>query len=328
MHKLRLLSISAVVAGLVLGAGALGMQTDRAQAAPEDDITATFEAAVAAWNAQDAEAFADLFTDAGLLNAFDLTRDELDVLEEEMASTGPIANATISDIFATSGQATAIVDIQFEQGFSIFEEWGFLFDFTAGGWLINHSETASRPIPEGVPAVQMLLDEYSFNYNAAAIQAADGNFAFQVSNVGEEEHEIVLFEITTSAPLGDVVDAIAESGEDEQPEGVGAIEFLGFFTPGTDGTAIPSAPLAQGRYGLICFIPAADGTPHAFLGMVSEFTVGQEAGGGSTPITPPSTGDAGLLGASDGTATWLMLGVALVLLSGGAAGFIVSRGRA
>jgi hypothetical protein len=76
---------------------------------------------------------------------------------------------------------------------------------------------------------------------------------------------------------------------------------------------------------LICFVEAADGTPHAFLGMISEFSIGQAAGGGSTPITPPSTGDAGLLGTGSGTATWLVLGVAFLLMSAGAAGLVLSR---
>ena len=28
-----------------------------------------------------------------------------------------------------------------------------------------------------------------------------------------------------------------------------------------------------GNYGLVCFIPSADGTPHAMLGMMNEITV-------------------------------------------------------
>jgi hypothetical protein len=323
MHELRLLSVSLLVGALILSAAALGSRGGRAEAAPEDDIEAVFEAVIATWNAQDAEAFAALFSDEGLADQFDYTREEaIPALQTEMEGMGPIASGTITDIFVTSGQATAVINLQFEAGFSLFEKWQLTYDFTAGGWLVGESEPISRPIPDNVPVVPLELQEYAFHYDAAAIQAADGNFVFDVTNAGQEEHEVVLFEITTGGPLADVVQAIAESGEEEQPEGVGGFEFLGFFEPGQDRVLIPSAPLANGRYGLICFVPAPDGTPHALLGMVSEFSVGQAAGGG---ITPPSTGDAGLLGTPAGAWSWVLLATAVAFVVIGAGNLVARR---
>lgn len=325
MRKRRLLSLTAVVAGLVLGMGALALGGNGAQAqapTPEGAV----EGAVAAWNDGDAEEFLSYFTPDGWMAVAGIEYS-VEAVEADMEETGPIADSNVTDLRIEAGVFTGTVELQFEAGFALFQVW--TFEDTDDGWVVSGAEEAIRPIPPGVPAVDMTLQEYAFVYNEAAIQAADGNFAFSVTNAGEEEHEIVLFEITTDDPLSDVVDAIAESGEDEQPEGVGAIEFLGFFGPGTEGTAIPSAPLAAGRYGLICFVGSPEGVPHAFLGMVSEFNVSGggpvDGGGGAGPITPPSTGDAGLLGSGTGTATWLVLGLALTLVLGGTAGLVRSR---
>jgi hypothetical protein len=323
MRRLTLLSFAAVVGGLVLAMAAV-TPPDRGAHAQAPSPEETVAGAVEAWNSGDAEAFLGYFTPEALEQIVGI-EPTVAAVEADMEETGPIASYEVSRLRIEGGGFTAIVDLQFEAGFSVYGRWSF--EETDDGWVISGGEPASRPIPPGVPAVDITLQEYAFVYNEDAINAADGNFAFSVTNTGEEEHEIVLFEITTDAALGDVVDAIAASGEEEQPEGVGAIEFLGFFEPGQEGTAVPSAPLAAGRYGLICFIPAPDGTPHAFLGMVSEFRVGSgpvDGGTGGGPITPPSTGDAGLLDAG-GTMSWLLFGLAFVLVLGGTAGLIRSR---
>jgi hypothetical protein len=146
-------------------------------------------------------------------------------------------------------------------------------------------------IPSGATEVDVLLDEYEFIFDPSTITAGD-TVAFPVENIGEEAHEFVLFRLTTEAPLLELLES-----EEEEPEG---IEFLAFAEadPGESNVAVPSQPLAAGRYGVVCFFPAPDGTPHAFLGMTAEFNVG--AGGGTvTPITPPNTGECGLAGAGD-----------------------------
>ena len=85
--------------------------------------------------------------------------------------------------------------------------------------------------------------------------------------------------------------------------------------PGASNVALPPGPFGAGRYAVVCFLEAPDGTPHALLGMVSEFNVGPGGGGGS-PISPPNTGDGGLLiDSSDGlTSAALAFGSLLVVL--------------
>ena len=323
MLKLRLLSLSALVAGLVLGLGALSPGGDSAQA-QEATIQGTLDAVVAAWNGEDFETFISYFTDEGLAHNFEVSRDEaVDFVTGDREETGPIASAEASRIRLSGGVFTAIVDLQFEAGFSIYEEWEFYM--TDDGWKIGAGQPVSRPIPPGVPAVDLTLQEYAFVFNEDAVNAADGNFAFKISNAGEEEHEVVLLSIDSNESLLDLLMSSDPESED-LPAGVGFVTFGGFFAPGDEGTVIFSEPLSAGKYGLVCFVPSPEGTPHAFLGMVSEFTVGggpvDGPGGG---ITPPSTGDAGLLGGGSGYTTWLMLGLALTLILGGAAGFARSR---
>jgi hypothetical protein len=308
-----------------LGIGVLSLGGGNAQAAPEDDIEAMLQAVREAWNEEDIETFVSYWTPEGLADQFAYgDEDPVEFIEGDRAETGPIASISVTDLFVTSGNATGIVEIHFEVGFVLYEEWKFYF--LDGGWKIGPGEPAYRPIPPGVPAVDLTLQEYAFGYNEAALQAADGNFAFRVYNAGEEEHEVVIFANNT----GDaILDVLAATGEDEEfPPGVELVTFGGFFEPGGTGTVVLDQPLSSGKYALVCFLPAPDGTPHAFLGMVSEFTTGSgpaAPGGGGGGITPPSTGDGGLLGGDGGVTAWLLLGLAMTLALGGTAGLVRSR---
>ena len=327
MGRLTFLSLTGAVAGIVLGVGALALGGAQAQAPTPE---AAVEGAVEAWNAGDAEAFLGFFTP----EAFELivgTEPTVAAVEADMEATGPIASFELSDLRLEGGVFTGVADIQFEAGFSIYELW--TFEDTDDGWIIADSEFATRPIPPGVPAVDMALDEYAFIYDEDAINAADGNFAFDVANVGEEPHEVVVLSIDSDRPLLELL-AASDPESEEMPEGVEFVTFGGFFEPGQEGTTVFPQPLAPGKYGLVCFVPAPDGTPHAFLGMVSEFTVGSGpvappaptvkpgTGGG---ITAPNTGDAGLLESGQDGASWLVLGLALTLAIGGTVAVVRSR---
>src|SRR5690606_1899092 len=106
----------------------------------------------------------------------------------------------------------------------------------------------------------------------------------------------------------------------------------GVFTPGTlvnsgaygavpdwNGTTFSLKFDAPGTYQYICAL-------HADSGMVGVINVGGAApaptpGGGGGSITPPSTGDAGLLGQSAGS--WMMLAGVALLASSMVAGTLV-----
>ena len=121
-----------------------------------------------------------------------------------------------------------------------------------------------------------------------------------MENIGEEALEFVLLRVTSNASLLDLL-----ATDEDEPEG---LEFLAVAEaePGASNVVIPPGPLDAGRFAVVCFLPAPDGTPHAILGMVSGFNVGSRA----STISPPNTGDGGLL---EGSSVGLTSAVALTL---------------
>jgi hypothetical protein len=318
LRKVTLLIAAAVTAGLVFATGAVSPGDRNAQAAPEDDIEATVQALADAWNEADIDAFMSFWTPEGLAYQFAFEdQDPAEFIAGDREYLGPIIEVTVQDVFVTSGNATATVDLHFENGFKLYEEWKFYF--LDGGWKIGPGEPALRPIPEGVPAVPLGLQEYAFVYNKSAVEAADGNFAFQAVNTGEELHEVVIVSIEGNGSLLELIEA-ADSEAEGLPGGLELAEFGGFVAPGDAANVVLPEPLSPGRYGLVCFLPAPDGTPHVLLGMWSEFTVG-----GGLAVTPPSAGDGGLLNGGTPTMTRLLLGVTLLMVVGAPAAVVKGR---
>jgi hypothetical protein len=259
-----------------------------AEAAPEEDIEAMLAGVEAAWNARDVETLLTYLTDDGVEFVFGAPRGEARAfIPDDMTDLGDIVSLTVSDIFVTSGNARGIVEVTFESDeFILHELWRF--QFVDGGWRIDNGESVQRKsLPQGVTPVTLDLYEYAFVFDAAATKS--GNFAFQVSNRGREEHEAVIFRLTSDAPLSKLI--AVNAGEVEGQEGMEFVAFGGFYEAGTEGTALFPKPFEPGRYGLFCFVQSAVGQSHAALGMASEFTVTGSGGGG---IIPPSTGNAGL----------------------------------
>jgi hypothetical protein len=271
-----------------------------------------------AWNDGDVKTFLTYFTSAGLEDQFDVgDQDPTEVVTENMADTGPITSISVSDLVIQSGNAHGIVDLQFENGFSLYEKWEFFYHDWA--WRIGPSTPASRPIPAGVTPVALNLQEYAFNYDKRAVTS--GNVAFQITNNGAEHHEVVLLKLDTDKAITDVVNAFLQNESDDLPAGIEFLTFGGEFAPREQSNLILSEPLAAGRYAFVCFLPSPDGVPHAALGMASDFTVG--AGGGT--IAPPNTGDAGLVARHAADYNWPLLALAVTLILGGSAGVFASR---
>jgi hypothetical protein len=115
-------------------------------------------------------------------------------------------------------------------------------------------------------------NEFAFEFDPAAI--TDGNIVLTTENTGAQVHELVLAKIPADADLMELIQS------EEPPEGV---EDVGGLYPIPAGATVDMAftePLESGRYAMLCFLPNTDealgevGTPHAFLGMVNEFTIG------------------------------------------------------
>lgn len=319
--------ISVVLSGLVLLSLAAGLGGPRRAAAADPElesaITSTVRAAVHAYNQGDAGSTFSIFTDKGFEEEFFVTKE--DVLADDevyrQVFSDPVALRAVRDVMATDSGASATVD--FEAGLGIHSE-ELSFVYVDSRWRIDGSRPGSGLLEAGTTLVDMKLQEYAFVYDEAAV--AGGDIAFNVENVGEQEHELVVLKLDGSVPLGEAAAALFEAFEsDSEPDFLEDSGFLGFLAPGESKTSVLSHPLAEGSYLFVCFVPdAEDGVPHAAKGMISGFTVG-EAGGS---ITPPSTGDAGLLAGGRALNPGLIgIGLTLVALGLGSALSSASRSR-
>lgn len=241
-------------------------------AAGDDDEAAVEKAlrdAVAAWNAKDVNALIALFSDEGLASSFGEggeTREEIVGFLPEFIGDPPIE---IRELNTEASEASATTEVTWEIGRAL-EKVQFSLVIEAGAWKIDREENLVVEIPDGVTTVNVDLNEFAFALIASDIPA-NGAVAFKANNVGQQQHEIGLARIPADADIQELL-----MSEEDVP----GFEFLGSagpIEPGDDGALVLVEPLEPGRYTLVCFLPdtaeGSDGEPHAFKGMVEEFTI-------------------------------------------------------
>jgi hypothetical protein len=281
-------------------------------------LRTTVQGAVDAWNRRDVEGFLSFFTDRGLTAVFDFSsRAEARQFLPEFIGTDRITLRSLTEAQLSGARATAVVDLVIG---SVLERGRWEFTLDTGTPKIDGETPLSAPIPSGTTAVDLRLVEYAFLYDRNAL--VGGNVSFRVANAGVEPHEVILVKINRPEPLLDIV---RSSPPDQGPPA--GIESIGqsFYEPGQQTNLVLTQTLSAGRYGLLCFVSAPDGTPHALKGMISEFTVGTATqpttpGTGGVVPAPPKTGNAGLL-SQDRTAPVMaaaLLAMLAIALGGGA----------
>ncbi len=108
-------------------------------------------------------------------------------------------------------------------------------------------------------------------------------------NAGVEDHMLAMFKLKPGTTNAQLKKAVLSSDQNA---------FAKIAAPGGDptvfGTPAPLSPksstttmtkLAAGTYGIACFFPAPDGSPHAAHGMYKVFTIA-----GKSSATPPTDG--------------------------------------
>jgi hypothetical protein len=217
----------------------------------------------------------------------------------------------VSNVVSTgSASANATVDLTFG---GVIERHHYEFVLAGGVWKINGGEIVDYPVPAGTTVIPVSAKEFNFSFDKSA--TASGKIAFKGTNNGQQFHEMSIAKIPANANLQELL-----ADEDAPVEMIGVV----FMAPGESASMVFSQPLSAGRYAMVCFIPdEATGTPHAFLGMATDFTVGGGGGGG---VRPPSTGDGGLIGASH-SADALLIGGVLMLFAGASVALTTLRVR-
>jgi len=259
--RLRLGLLVAVVAGLALFAGtACGGGGGDGDAA---EVEAALRAFAEAWNGKDVEGLLALVTDNFISEQLEgATREQAAEALPEFIGETPIENLEISDVEVSGDTATAI--FEFTEGKVVTRESHSLLK-EGEAWKLDSEEKEAVEIPDDVTAVDLQMTEYQFIFDENAI--TDGNIAFNVSNIGSEQHFAFLAKVPEDL---DIEQALQSP---EQPEGVEDIGGTDPLDPQGDTTLVFAEVLEAGRYVLLCFVQAEDGEEHALKGMVGEFTI-------------------------------------------------------
>jgi hypothetical protein len=133
------------------------------------------------------------------------------------------------------------------------------------------AEEESTPAEEtGDPQlIHVVATEYMFEGVPETLEA--GSYQFHLQNDGKEPHEFALAQIVSDAAVEDLL-KLDEKALMKEIKPVGAT----FAEPGGASEQPFDAELEPGRYAAVCFVPVQgkkNGPPHAFKGMVHEFTV-------------------------------------------------------
>ena len=229
-------------------------------------VESTIRSAVDAYTSANTDQFLSYWTDEGLRNEFDASRDDIRSAGAEFFGGPPIELGEFENVEVDEDSATAEFEFVFgavvqPQRYSLVQE--------GTSWKINDTESMDAEIPDDATEVEMDLDEFSFEFDTSAVKR---NVAFSVDNVGDQPHEAVLLKI----PAGYTVEQLLQADPSTLPAGVEIIGFAGPFEPGDDGTMVFSDPIAAGTYMFVCFIPDTEDpeeTPHAAKGMATTFNV-------------------------------------------------------
>lgn len=130
--------------------------------------------------------------------------------------------------------------------------------------------TQEQALPDGVTAeldpaatrVDVSAPDYDFLFDAPSA----GPTSFVMSNDGEEPHFMAIAKLVPGTTMEEALEA------DDPTAVTELIAESAVVGPGEEAV-LTFEDLQPGDYAMVCFIPDADGTPHAFLGMAVPFTV-------------------------------------------------------
>jgi uncharacterized cupredoxin-like copper-binding protein len=260
--KISLVLLAGMTLSLAIFGAACSEDDGGGDSAEAGDVEAAVQGAAAAWNGEDIEGFLALFTDNALAVMFDSTREELTTglaeypIGEPAWTVDDFSDTEVDGDHATTKATFYMGRAGSPEIFSLVQQ--------DDAWLIDNREPTTGDTGDAT-AADLSTSEYAFIPETQDV--TDGNVAFNVSNVGGEEHEVFIAKVPEDLDIEQALQS------EEQPEGVEDIGSIVGLLPGTEATLLFQDDLTPGRYALLCFVSNAEGTPHAFLGMIGEFTV-------------------------------------------------------
>jgi plastocyanin len=132
---------------------------------------------------------------------------------------------------------------------------------------LEHDPPPEQGPADGAAIVEVSGTEYAFE---APAELDAGLTTFVLTNNGSEAHFLGVFR----AAEGHTVQEALEYEGDAQADGIIEEDFggSGLAAPGGDEEYL-TVDLEPGTYGIYCFLPDPDGTPHVLMGMQGEITV-------------------------------------------------------
>ena len=227
---------------------------------------------VASYNSKDVAGFLGKLTDKAIQDQYGVPREQATASVAKSIGDPPIEVRRLSNT-QVSG-TTATIDFEHTSGkVVVLEQVSMVKE--SDGWKADGFKNEPVQIPGGTRAIGIEASEFAFKLDG---DVTDGDIAFAVRNVGQQEHELVLARIADGIPLENIVMEIAQAGNQaaNAPDSVHEIVAFGSYKPGESGNIVFAKALDPGRYGLFCFFPDVNDpeqTPHALKGMYAEFSV-------------------------------------------------------
>jgi uncharacterized cupredoxin-like copper-binding protein len=125
-------------------------------------------------------------------------------------------------------------------------------------------ETNTAPLP----AADVEIGGVDYAFTGADQPLSAGEITLKLTNQGTEPHEANVLRLAEGATIESIAAWFQAPGGPPPFANVGGAQGI---MPGASTLAVMD--LEAGNYLLICFIPNAEGVPHALLGMVKPFAV-------------------------------------------------------
>jgi hypothetical protein len=121
----------------------------------------------------------------------------------------------------------------------------------------------SHEIEPGAQRVDVTAVDFSFEFDGAL---SPGRTSFVLTNQGSQAHFLLIVKLADGVDLQTAL-------ESEDDSSIVASWETGTAAPGGSDEEVVTFDLEPGHYGMLCWIPGADGLPHVFHGMTAPFTV-------------------------------------------------------
>lgn len=271
MRKLIILSaLSALLSlsGLVV---ACGDDDDGGSEADKQEVSDTVKQ-VAEAGPEEFDYYVEHVTDNLIASFFGGTREDCVAAPDDCVGD-PLTDVTVDRVTIDGDAATAEITGTSDGDT---ERFGVRVIKDADVWKVDGLLAPNDEVPDGVDLVDLELAEFAFIFEEDSDAVKSGNFAFHVTNIGEQPHMVNLIQFPEDADLQEIIQSLTESGE--SPEGVTVTDIAIRlpYNPGDEATDFAFGELDPGRYALLCFFPNTDdpeGPDHVSLGMSAEFTV-------------------------------------------------------